>query len=123
MFSGSSINWLSVPASANELQENACDGLGSKEYPYLLICPVGFTPVPSETGAGWIKWKGGYFATAFKGDANDDGNVSIPDVMLTVDYMLNGSASNFHFKLADMNGDGNITVADVMAIVAIIMGN
>ena len=70
-----------------------------------------------------MKWKGGYFATAFKGDANDDGNVSIPDVMLTVDYMLNGSASNFHFKLADMNGDGNITVADVMAIVAIIMGN
>lgn len=123
MFSGSSINWLSVPASANELQENACDGLGSKEYPYLLICPVGFTPVPSETGAGWIKWKGGYFSTAFKGDANDDGNVSIPDVMLTVDYMLNGSASNFHFRLADMNGDGNITVADVMAIVAIIMGN
>ena len=61
--------------------------------------------------------------TLLMGDANGDGEVSIPDVMLTVGYSKNGSANNFHFENADMNGDGEISVADVMAIVAIILGN
>ena len=123
MFSGSSINRLAVPASANELQENACDGLGSKELPYKLICPSGFTPNATETGDGWIKWKGGYFVVLMKGDVNDDGQVTVSDVMLTVNKSLGKPVSSFNELNGDVNNDGVISVADVMLIVAIVMGN
>ena len=63
MFVESSINHLSIPACAAVLQEDACEGMGHVDYPWNLICPVGFIPEPQETDPDgrWIKWKGGYF--------------------------------------------------------------
>ena len=57
------------------------------------------------------------------GDANNDGIVSVADVMLAVNYVLGNNPANFSFKNANVNNDDRITVADVMAIVKIVLGN
>ena len=60
--------------------------------------------------------------TALLGDANGDGDVSLTDVTLTVNYVLNnGEVDGFVFVNADIDGDGEITVTDVMSIVDIIL--
>ena len=55
------------------------------------------------------------------GDVNHDGLMSVTDVMLTVNYILNNQASNFDVTLADLNKDGTITVTDVMLMVSAIL--
>ena len=58
------------------------------------------------------------------GDVNNDGNVNITDVMLTVNYVVGQSPAGFIDANADMNADGTITVTDVIAIVNIaVSGN
>ena len=62
-------------------------------------------------------------AAGIPGDANNDGIVSVADVMLVVNYVLGNDPANFNFKNANVNNDPKITVADVMAIVKIVLGN
>jgi Leucine-rich repeat (LRR) protein len=50
------------------------------------------------------------------GDVNDDGNVTIADVTVLIDYLLKGGASAINDANADVNGDGNVTIADVTAL-------
>ena len=57
------------------------------------------------------------------GDVNGDGELTIVDVSLTVEYILGSEVANFIEGNADINGDGSITVLDVTAIVEIIMSN
>ena len=57
---------------------------------------------------------------AILGDVNEDGRVTVTDVMGTVGHVT-GKTELLMPCLADVNGDGRITVTDVMAIVAIIM--
>ena len=121
MFVGASINYLAVPTCAETLVDYACLDMGSQEYPWKLICPSGFTPVPQETGDGWIKWKGGYFCVCPMGDANSDGRVTVADVMLAVNKVLGKPVSNFNMLASDMNKDSIITVADIMQIVKTIL--
>jgi len=59
-----------------------------------------------------------------KGDTNDDGQVTVADVMLAVIHILGMQSDAFIAINADMNGDGDITIADVMKIVDfIVSGN
>ena len=55
-----------------------------------------------------------------KGDVNKDNNLSVVDVMMIVNYILdtNGTIDEC---LADINGDGDISVVDAMALVDIIL--
>lgn len=55
------------------------------------------------------------------GDVNGDGTITVTDVTLLVNYILNNSEDNFIIENADVNGDGEITVTDVMALVDIIL--
>lgn len=55
------------------------------------------------------------------GDANDDGIVSVADVMLTVNKVLNRPGLVINEKNADVNGDESITVTDVMLIVKLVL--
>ena len=64
-----------------------------------------------------------YRKKGIPGDANNDGIVSVADVMLAVNYVLGNNPANFSFKNANVNNDDRITVADVMAIVKIVLGN
>ena len=57
---------LIIPATPNNLNANACEGVGTVDDPCTLIYPDGFTLNPSETGEGWFKWKSGYFKEAIK---------------------------------------------------------
>lgn len=59
--------------------------------------------------------------TVLKGDANGDGNVSVIDVISTINYILQEPPEVFNKKAADVNGDGEISVIDVISIIDIIL--
>lgn len=54
------------------------------------------------------------------GDANNDGQVNLLDIVLTVNMILN---MNDYDPFADVNGDMAITIIDIMSIINIIFGN
>jgi len=60
-------------------------------------------------------------AASLRGDANGDGEVSVADVMATVNYILGKQARTFDSDNADMNGDGEISITDVMRAVSLIV--
>ena len=52
---------------------------------------------------------------------NNDGEVTISDVNLTIDIILGGNASEDLRLRADVNGDSEVTISDVNAIIDIIL--
>ena len=50
------------------------------------------------------------------GDANDSGTVTVGDVVVTAQYVLELNPQPFNFEAADVNEDSYITVADVARI-------
>ena len=50
------------------------------------------------------------------GDANNSGTVTVTDVVVTSQYVLEMNPNPFVFEAADVNVDGNITVTDVTRI-------
>ena len=64
MFNNCYLQTLIVPATAYNLDANACSNLGTQDEPCILIYPDGFTPETTATGDGWYQWKGGYFKDA-----------------------------------------------------------
>ena len=65
--------------------------------------------VPNVAGTVHVK---GYLL----GDANNSGTVSVTDVVVTAQYVLELDPHPFVFEAADVNFDNNITVADVSRI-------
>lgn len=60
--------------------------------------------------------------STLKGDVNHDGFVTVVDVMLIVNYILNG-AKDFDTVAGDFNGDGMVNVTDVMSVVSAVLNN
>lgn len=60
-----------------------------------------------------------FLDAGISGDINDDGLVNVVDVVLMVNIILYGGASDS----ADMNNDGEVNVVDVILVVNIILGN
>ena len=58
---------------------------------------------------------GYYINLTVRGDANNDGEIGMPDVMFVVNYILGNP------EAADVNADGEIGMADVMYIVQYIL--
>ena len=58
--------------------------------------------------------------TYIPGDANDSRTVTVTDIVVTAQYILQRDPQPFVFEAADMNGDGNITVTDIMLIAYLI---
>ncbi|MBO5787742.1 MAG: dockerin type I repeat-containing protein, partial [Bacteroidaceae bacterium] len=56
-------------------------------------------------------------STSKMGDANGDGKITISDVVMTVNALMNNINDNFVLEAADMNKDGKITIADVVGVV------
>ena len=56
-----------------------------------------------------------------KGDVNNDGIVTIADVVTTARYILNFNPEPFVFEAADINGDSKITITDVVKIANLIL--
>ena len=57
------------------------------------------------------------------GDVNKDGIINITDVVLTVNYIIGQTPSDFYEENADVNRDGSITVTDVTYILNLMLGN
>ncbi len=58
--------------------------------------------------------------TFLPGDVNDSRSVTVTDIVVTAQYILQRNPSPFIFEAADMNGDGNVTVTDIMLIAYLI---
>ena len=56
-----------------------------------------------------------------RGDANDDGEIGMPDVMFIVNYILGNPADSFNEEAADANLDGEVGMPDVMFIINYIL--
>jgi photosystem II stability/assembly factor-like uncharacterized protein len=55
--------------------------------------------------------------TYVNGDANDDGQVTVTDVIFIINYLFKGGPSPNHLEAADANCDGKITVSDVVYLI------
>ena len=55
--------------------------------------------------------------TVLRGDADDDGEVTIADVSTLVDYLLGNPVDPFNTLNADADEDGEIAIADVSALI------
>lgn len=56
------------------------------------------------------------------GDVNGDGEVTIADANMIVNYYLGNNPEGFVIEAADVNGDGEVTIADANAIANIYLG-
>ena len=56
------------------------------------------------------------------GDTNDDGHVTVNDVLQTTNMVLGIPISNYKWLRGDMNFDGYFTITDVIEIVNLITG-
>jgi hypothetical protein len=78
------------------------------------------TPAAAETYPADYTYRA---VSAVRGDANDDGDVSVTDIAVVVNCILqltnNGGFSEYG---ADANGDDDITVTDIGVIVDLILG-
>ena len=57
----SGLRTLTIPETADNLNSNACTGVGTQSEPCVLIYPDGVLP---HSGSGWYRWKNGYFKDA-----------------------------------------------------------
>lgn len=57
-----------------------------------------------------------------KGDADEDGSVTVADITTIAAYILGKNPQTFNFNNADIDGDGIITVADITGTAGIILG-
>ena len=57
------------------------------------------------------------------GDANNDGNITVTDIVSIVEYLQGRQQSAFVKALADVNQDGEITITDIVGIIELIMCN
>ena len=55
------------------------------------------------------------------GDANNNGIISVTDVVATAQYVLELNPQPFNFEAADMNNDNSITVADISRIAYMVL--
>ena len=55
------------------------------------------------------------------GDVNNDGELSLTDVLMIVDYILDSPSSDFHLENADLDGDGEISLADILILIDYIL--
>ncbi len=57
------------------------------------------------------------------GDVNVDGNVTVGDVVISGNYILNRNPEDFFFKAGDINRDEKITMSDMVSIIDIVLGD
>lgn len=56
-----------------------------------------------------------------RGDANNDGAVTITDVVCIVSHLLEQNPTDFIPAHADVNNDGQVTIADIVGVIDIIL--
>lgn len=73
----------------------------------------------------WIKRRVAYLDThtfgALPGDVDADGNITISDVTLLIDYLINATGGQEIIGNGDVDGDGNVTISDVVTLIDILL--
>lgn len=103
-----------VPALGNEVW----DGVDQPNVP--LITPNLSSEVLYKQAAQWQDF---YFSNIIDftlGDVDEDGEVSISDVTVLIDYLLTGEVY-INENAADVDGDGTISIADVAALIDMLL--
>lgn len=75
----------------------------------------------------WIRRRVAYldrhtFMIVTPGDVDDDGRVSISDVTVLIDYLLEGLPTEINIDNADVNGDEVVSIDDLTALIDLIIG-
>ncbi|MBQ0074814.1 MAG: hypothetical protein KBT34_11545 [Prevotella sp.] len=95
--------------------------INHKDSPYFLECKSFKVDTDFKNEAGEPLADHfpvvGEFAYSVKGDANNDGSVTLDDAGAVVDYYLGADGAAVNKKSADMDGNNVITVSDANAIV------
>ena len=55
------------------------------------------------------------------GDVNGDGEINISDVVVLIDYLLNGTDDGINLDAADIDTDGAITISDVTNLIDLLL--
>ena len=63
----------------------------------------------------------GYTYEKMRGDVNGDGQVTIADVTVLIDYLLGGDTSGFYEVNAYINDDDTISIADVTTLIDMLL--
>ena len=71
---------------------------------------------------GELSISGNAYLTRIAGDANNDGSVTVGDIVAVVNIIA-GNTGNYNLNAADANKDGTISVGDIVTIVNIMAGN
>lgn len=61
------------------------------------------------------------FVIVVPGDVNNDGTVSITDVTVLIDSILNGNYESINTANADVDGDGEIRITDVTSLIDLLL--
>ena len=62
-------------------------------------------------------------ASVVRGDANGDGEVTVSDVLMVMEYVLGINPSDIVMDNAEVTGDREISINDVMAIAEIVLNS
>ena len=68
-----------------------------------------------------IKYADGYLNNFIIGDINQDDTINVVDIVLLVQIILEGEATEQQLYLADYNQDGAINVVDIVQVVNYIL--
>ena len=63
----------------------------------------------------------GYTYEKMRGDVNGDGQVTITDVSVLIDYLLSGDSTDFYEVNAYINNDSSISIADVTWLIDMLL--
>ena len=114
----SSLTDLTLSSTMENLDGNACLGVGTTTKPCTIHVPDGFDFGVSTTSS-YFQWKSGYFTLGrILGDVNDDGVLSISDPVCLFGWLLEIAQPVFVESVADYNQDTYVTVSDGVAIIA-----
>ena len=81
----------------------------------------GWSEAPETMPAEDITISGTFTLSVISGDVNEDGKVSISDIVTVVNYSLAKSTKVFNFTAADVTNDKKISITDVVGILNIIL--
>lgn len=76
-----------------------------------------------STAAYWIRGRANYIynqliiESMLPGDVNDDGEVSIADITMLIDYLLKDNSSLIRMDNADVDGSGSVNISDLTPLI------
>ncbi len=102
-----------------QIKVKVADNMKNGDYP-IIFKNVELSSTKAKERQSFVKST--VSISSYKmGDVDNDGTVTVSDVVFTSSYILDGNPSPFIKAAADIDGDGEITVSDVVQICTLIL--